>query len=70
MAFQCLRSKIECGTLHTDSIKEVNAFGEGLKKLRAVLDQERHTDEHTWEVACEEIYEMMCAAKLFANTST
>ena len=26
--FQRLRNQIECGTLHMDSIKEINAFGD------------------------------------------
>ena len=67
-AFKRLRIQVDnSGTLNSGSIKEVIAFDENLAKFRAELDQESLSDQPTWEIACEEMYEILCEAKLFAN---
>ena len=67
-AFKRLRIQVDnSGTLNSGSMKEVIAFDENLAKFRAELDQESLSDQPTWEIACEEMYEILCEAKLFAN---
>ena len=67
--FKRLRAQIESGTLNSDSMEDVEviSFEEDLENFRAELDQERLSDQPTWEIACEEMYEILCEVKLFAN---